>query len=419
MVRNILLVLTCLTAISCSKKLKMLQYSSADSIYEAASTKAERKIKCDCGDPNNYAPDNRFPQFEDVKYVRVNFHYPNSSDLDKNYTGEEALEYSNGLLDNGNRKLATNKKMNLPEDNDTPVYDTRIQYVLHKDSSTSTGYAVYEDVDDENWFFIKKGRGKNNYSRTIIKKFARGEDSILNIFAMAYPPDSVGKKGFKSGRAGIALGTSLKIAGIRKHGVTGHWRFAALMNHEIGHIFGLRHSWYKNDGCEDTPPNANCWNSSKEEGPCFGVTSNNMMDYNNQQIAITPCQIGVMKKYMHRETGKARRLLIKDWCDYNPEKSLVITEDIELNRAIDMKGDIIITSGNSLRLSCRVHMPKGGKIIVEPGAKLILNGCKLHNDCGATWGGIEVQSKGDLKGEIEYLGRVKIEGLKEEGEEES
>lgn len=89
---------------------------------------------------------------------------------------------------------------------------------------------------------------------------------------------------------------------------------------------------------------------------------------------------------------------MKDWRDYDASKSLTITEDTLLDRAIDMKGDIIIQEGKSLRLSCRVHMPKGGKIIVNPGATLILNGCKLHNDCGETWGGIEVLSLGENTG---------------------
>ena len=398
---------------SCSKKLKTLHYGSESEIQQAAMVRSDKRERCDCTDPNNYAPDYRFPQFEDVKYVRVNFHYPNASNKEYNYTNEDALTFSKGLLESGNGKLQRNKKMNLPEGNDTPVYDARYQYLLMEDSTTSTGYAIYEDIDDENWFFIKKGKGKNNYSRTIIKNFARQPDSVLNIFAMVYPPDSVGKKGFSSGRAGIALGTSLKIAGIKKYGVNGAWRFSALMNHEVGHIFGLRHSWYKNDGCDDTPPNPNCW-SPKDEGPCVGPTSNNMMDYNNQQIAITPCQIGTVKMNMHRDGSKSRKLIVKDWCDYDPEKSLIITEDTEIDRAIDMKGDIIIEEGVSLRLSCRVHMPREGKIVVNPGAKLILNGNRIHNDCGDTWGGIELLSKGDKKGTVEYLGRVRIEGLNED-----
>ena len=398
---------------SCGKKLKTLHYGSELEIQQAAMVRSDKRERCDCTDPNNYAPDYRYPQFEDVKYVRVNFHYPNASNRAYNYTGEDALTFSRGLLESGNGKLQRNKKMNLPEDNNTPVYDARYQYLLMEDSTTSTGYAIYEDIDDENWYFIKKGKGKNNYSRTIIKNHARQKDSVLNIFAMVYPPDSVGKKGFSSGRAGIALGNALKIAGIKKYGANGAWRFSALMNHEVGHIFGLRHSWYKNDGCDDTPPNPNCW-SPKDEGPCAGVTSNNMMDYNNQQIAITPCQIGTVKMNMHRAGSRVRNLIVKDWCDYDPEKSLIITEDTQIDRAFDMKGDIIIEEGVSLRLSCRVHMPKGGKIVVNPGAKLILNGNHIHNDCGDTWGGIEVLSKGDKKGIVEYLGRVKIEGLEDQ-----
>lgn len=408
--RNIWFFVFCFIVLSCSTKTKILHYSVPEQIQEIAFVRSEKKDKCDCNDPNNYAPDPRFPQFEDIKYVRVNFHYPNDSSKSYNFTGQDAVQYSKDMLRSANSKLKKNAQMNLPEGNNTPVYDARYEYLLQKDKSTASGYAVYEDVDNDNWYYIKKGKTKNNYSRTIIKKFARNDDTILNIFAMAYPPDSLEKEGFSSGRAGIALGTSLKIAGIQKYGIGGAWRFASLMNHEIGHIFGLRHSWYKNDGCDDTPPNPNCF-SPKKEGPCAGAISNNVMDYNNEQMAITPCQIGTVKKYMHSENNKVRNLIVKDWCTYDPSKNLIISEDVQLDRAIDMKGDIIIEEGKTLRLSCRLHMPKGGKIIVHPNATLILNGCKIHNDCGENWGGIDVLSKGKKKGKIEYLGKVTIENL--------
>lgn len=403
---------------SCSKKLKTVTLSAPIEVDEIAVVRSDKKEKCNCEDPNAYIPDDRYPEYQDLKYVQVNFHFPNTSNKKYNWVGEEAVSFAQKLINSCNYQLINNIKMNLPEGNDTPVYDAGYRIRLADDSSTPSGKAVYEDVDDENWYYIKKGKGKNNYSKTIIKKFAINEDSLLNFFAMAYPPDSLKVKGFSSGRAGIALGTSLKIAGVRKHPLKEVWKFASVSNHEIGHVFGLRHSWYKNDGCDDTPAHPNCWEKS-EKGECAGVISNNMMDYNNIQRALSPCQIGIVSKTMHKENAKARGLVKKDWCEYNPEKTLVVRKDLELNRAVDMKGDIILEENVTLRLSCRTHMPAGAKIIVKPGAKLILNGAKIHNDCGETWGGFDVQSKGNKQGTIEYFGNVKIEDLPSSNANES
>ena len=403
---------------SCSKKLKTVTLSAPIEVDEIAVVRSDKKEKCNCEDPNAYIPDDRYPEYQDLKYVQVNFHFPNASNKKYNWVGEEAVSFAQKLINSCNYQLINNIKMNLPEGNDTPVYDAGYRIRLADDSNTPSGKAVYEDVDDENWYYIKKGKGKNNYSKTIIKKFAINEDSLLNFFAMAYPPDSLKVKGFSSGRAGIALGTSLKIAGVRKHPLKEVWKFASVSNHEIGHVFGLRHSWYKNDGCDDTPAHPNCWEKS-EKGECAGVISNNMMDYNNIQRALSPCQIGIVSKTMHKENAKARGLVKKDWCEYNPEKTLVVIKDLELNRAVDMKGDIILEENVTLRLSCRTHMPAGAKIIVKPGAKLILNGAKIHNDCGETWGGFDVQSKGNKQGTIEYFGNVKIEDLPSNNANES
>ena len=96
---------------------------------------------------------------------------------------------------------------------------------------------------------------------------------------------------------------------------------AGLLNHEIGHMLGLDHTWRANvnDGCDDTPPGisfthnidathpacyqdfSNCWDDKDNKAcpntpnPCsnWANISNNIMDYNGAwpSHAYTRCQI--------------------------------------------------------------------------------------------------------------------------------
>ena len=60
--------------------------------------------------------------------------------------------------------------------------------------------------------------------------------------------------------------------------------------HELGHSLGLLHTWNQDDGCDDTPRNAGCWGDT---------CSNNMMDYNASQSALTACQLGIIHYYLY------------------------------------------------------------------------------------------------------------------------
>lgn len=371
---------------------------------ESIQLRSEKKERCDCKAISHYVPREELRAIEYPKRINSIFVFPDS-EAGINHSGEDAVQYATFLLNYGNGKLADNQKMNLPVGNATPVETIPWRYVLMKDESTESGEGVYSVVDNDLYYYLDKGKDRNNGDRTILKKHGKHQDKALNIFAMVNHPDSVVSPTYKAYNVGIALGTSLKLGGVKSHTPVENWQMAPLFNHEVGHILGLRHAWTRYDGCDDTPAHPNCWDHFDPR--CKKGHSNNMMDYNNSQMALTPCQIGIATKNMHLLTHRSRKILLKDWCDYNPEESLIVYEDLHLDRHIDLKGDLIIKKGATLTISCRVHVPRGGSIIVEAGGKLILDGSYLHNDCGERWSGIKVYDGGI----VEKQGEVLIENL--------
>jgi len=181
------------------------------------------------------------------------------------------------------------------------------------------------------------------------------------------------------------------------------------LNHEIGHVLGLSHAWGY-DGCDDTPVHSNCWNTS-DTPPCDTMASNNMMDYNAHQIALTPCQIGKIHRNLSKLSSRQRKLLIRTWCTLNPAKTIYISDNIHWQGAKDLEGHLVIEDGGTLQIDCRVSLPKAAKITVRSGGKLILSDAWLHNDCGAEWAGIEIQKEGNKKGEVIFQGKPIIDNV--------
>lgn len=341
-----------------------------------------------CTDQEAYQPDLDNPDHTPVKYLRVNVHFMNSSDSTHNYNGAEALDFGRKLVSEANKNLVKNRAMWLPYGNSTPLLPQRYLYTM----ATSKGYeqegGVYCHYDDDLYWFVSRGTKRNNYDRAVIRKYGIGLDSIINLFVMPHHPDSVKSETYKVTSAGIALGSAVKISGVYETNKE-PWAFKGIINHEIGHVMGLRHTWNSNDGCDDTPRNINCWNKT-ETSPCDTAASNNLMDYNAGQNAWTPCQIGKIQMAMSRENGKARKLLVPTWCTLDSSKTITIADSVSWYGARDLEGHLIIAQGGVLTVHCRLSIPPGGQITVEPGGTLILNGARLHNACGLTWHGINV-----------------------------
>ncbi|MEA5112198.1 hypothetical protein SDC9_22594 [bioreactor metagenome] len=69
---------------------------------------------------------------------------------------------------------------------------------------------------------------------------------------------------------------------------------------------------------------------------------------------------------------------------------LYITEDETWDFAIKLYQDIHVESGTTLTITNEVKMPVGGRIVVKPGAKLIIDGASITSAHDYPWQGIEV-----------------------------
>ncbi len=352
------------------------------------------------GEMIDYRPDSAALGQTPMRYVRINIHVVRKSNKTGNFSDSSGKAYIKKLVSEANYNLQNNQKMNLPIGNQTPVLPIGYQYVLTGENPNDDG--IYF-IDDHEVYLFDGSNIPQIATSTLFDRYGKQKGKVINIFLMENK-DSTDYNG-----RGIGYPDWVKMSSSYANFKRdfGTWFMVGLFNHEVGHSLGLWHTWDGGSGCPDTPTHPNCWNH-EPEGICK-VASNNMMDYNANDNALTPCQIAIVQyNFTQSQPYGSRSKLIENWCIYKPDSLTTIAENQNTvwKKTYDLEGDITIAQNASLTIKSRVNLPKNAKIYIAKNAKLIVDGGLITNLCQEQWAGIEVWGASNASKKRNYAASV-------------
>ena len=239
--------------------------------------------------------------------VRVNFHFINKDDGTGNYSatndplpndgfyGGNGFEFSNMLVKALNQNLDQNAGQNLNPS--APVIPIEHRFAL-------AGVYFWNNTIE----YLYNAHSISNLD-ALYTKYGKNTDQTINLFFVlsndANPNTSVkgvangfgGNRNMQTGWMRTYLEWRDKIHG------NASWEyyqgiFLDIINHECGHCLNLYHTVVgenQNDDCADTPAPSNnppnyCW--------CDVNCSNNLMDYNCLENALSVCQIEKIRNHI-------------------------------------------------------------------------------------------------------------------------
>ncbi|WP_222167250.1 zinc-dependent metalloprotease [Edaphocola aurantiacus] len=243
-----------------------------------------------------------------------------------------------------------------------------------------------------------------------LQQYGNQSDSILNVFIVNYGYEKPVLNPFQGGQA--SLGGRYTLTNDNTLGVmaynyftTDHWSAYSNFVHELGHNFGLWHLYGGECGpIEDRlvdifPPGECNFPDNSLDFSTFDPTNpNNTHTYNFMDFRPGGYFSPIQLSRMHRSA------YLGDISSYiypteDPGVSpWIISSNQTWDFGIRMYQDIIVKAGNTLTIKCVVEMPKFGRITVERGAKLILDGGTItsyHEKVG--WHGIQLYGNNSLQ----------------------
>ena len=180
------------------------------------------------------------------------------------------------------------------------------------------------------------------------------------------------------------------------------WIVSNTILHEFGHTRSLHHTFYCSNVCHMNGLDVNnecCQHGcipSTFTGPCNGCSPNNwMMSYSGNQSFFTECEFGEMWNYMINNQSDYQ---IIETCDLPPNNEKIIYDEnaaIVWNSKKIFTKHVVIKSGTTITVNCEVQMGDDKEIVVEQGAKLVVNGGTITSICEKPWRGIKAYGGDD------------------------
>ncbi len=185
----------------------------------------------------------------------------------------------------------------------------------------------------------------------------------------------------------------------------------------VDHIAPLRvHRVHSNgdDGCDDTP-----WDAPSN---VLGCQFEGYPD--SVKCTLTQCQLGKIHYFFERLDPAVQRFPVGNGlhepvgtgqynmeasCDINmPDIVIYNGEDITWDFSRQLRSNVIVKTGGKLTITCRIGMPNGGKMTVEKGGKLTVDGGEVYNNCPAGWKGFVVEGDPNLVWNAQTQGYLRL-----------